>query len=183
MSGRHSRLPWFLVLGAGAVLGFGPVACVGRGYYGGPYDYPGGAAAAVAIADLNGDGKPDLVSTNPGTQAGSGFLSVQLQAPGQPGGFQGPIRSFAGGNPGNLAVASLGGSAGPSAVVVNGQVAVNPSAANTVSVLRPNGVQPGAFLAPVTLPLGTRNPVDVAMGDNSRLVEAQGAHGDAEAVG
>jgi hypothetical protein len=144
----------------------GPLACVGHSYYGGPYDYPGtAAAAAVAVADVNGDGKLDLVSTQPGVLAGSGFVSVLLQAPGQPGGFQGPFRSAAGVNPGNLAVASLGGSAGPAVAVVNGQVAVNPSAANTVSVLLPNSAQPGAFLAPVTLPLGTRNPVDVAMGD------------------
>jgi hypothetical protein len=64
---------------------------------------------------------------------------------------------------------SLGGSANPAVAVVNGQMSVNPSAANTVSVLLPNGSQPGAFLALATLPLGTRNPAAMAMVNLTRV--------------
>ena len=82
MSGRHSRLPLFLVLGVLADLGFGPLACTGPGYWGGPTYSP--AAAGVAIGDLNGGGKPDPASAD-------GDIVVRSQVAGQPGVFETPV--------------------------------------------------------------------------------------------
>jgi hypothetical protein len=75
---------------------------------------------AIAIADLNGDGKPDLVTANSGNT-----VSVLLNR-GQ-GSFE-PKRSYAAGGSGSLTVADLNGDGTPDLVTANGR-------ADTVSVL------------------------------------------------
>jgi hypothetical protein len=163
MMGRHVGLTLFFALIAIAVLGFGLLGCYGSsGTYPGPDPgYP--ATAAVALADLNGDGKLDLIGSNSGARGQAGFVSVRLQNPAQPGGFQAPLRSSCGPNPGNLAVGSLGGAL-PSVAVVNQQLVPMANAANTVSVLMPNAAQPGTFLTPSLYP-GITGPSSVAIGD------------------
>ena len=159
MSGRHPWLTLGLAVLAFAVLGFGLLNCGGTDHF-----YPRSTTTAVAAVDLNGDGRLDLVSAN-AAFGGPSFVTVRLQDPAQSGGFQAPIRSAAGINPASLAAGSLGAGARPSLVVVNQQAAPMPGAANSVSVLQPDGSRPGAFLAPVALPVGTRNPMDAALGD------------------
>jgi len=163
MTVRHPNIAWWLGLIAVMVLGFSLLGCYGRRYDRPPSTY----TAAVAGADLNGDGKADLLGADQAGWSAAGFVSVRLQDSTQPGGLQAPLRSSAGINPASLAVGSLGGSALPGVVVVNQQAqpALNP--ANTVSVLQP-GAQPGTFLAPITLPVGARNPVDAALGALTR---------------
>ena len=155
----------FTAAGAALTLGLLALGCYSGTRYG--FVGPGLYAAGVAIADCNGDGKLDLVSSNNGF-GGASFVSVRLQNGASPGTFLAPVRTLAGANLGSLAVGPLGVGAAPSVVVVNGQVAPSPSAANTVSVLLPNPAVAGGFLAPVPLPVGTRNPVDAAMGDLNR---------------
>jgi hypothetical protein len=162
MRAKQLALTFCLTLVAVVVLGFGLLHCGGNAYYSPGPGFPG--TAAVAVADINGDGKLDLVGSNPAYRGQAGFVTVRLQDSTKPGGFQGPMRSSCGVNPGNLAVGSLGG-ATSAVAVVNQQAAPSVNAANTVSVLLPNSAQPGAFLAPVTLPVGSRNPQDVALGD------------------
>jgi len=130
---------------------------------------PGGGAQtlAVAVADLNGDGRPDLVSS---ASAGGwsypyGYVSVALQSAATAGTFLAPVRSAAGTNPSVFAVVKFQGSALPGLVVANPPVAASASASNTVSVLLPNPAVPGGFLAPEALALGTRNPTAVAASD------------------
>jgi hypothetical protein len=162
--GTHSNVGR-LALGGSVALGLGLLGCGGGG--GAPYlfnNYPTSYVAAVAIADLNGDGYADLVCSVQDS-GGPSFVSALLQRSAQRGTFQAPVRSSAGAYPGSLAVASLGAGANPSVAVVNRQVTPVLDPANTVSVLLPNAAQPGGFLAPVALPVGAGNPVAVAMGD------------------
>jgi len=159
MTGRHPWLTLGLAMLAFAVLGFGLLNCGGSDRF-----QPRSTSTAVAAVDLNGDGRLDLVSAN-AAFGGPSFVTVRLQDPSQPGGFQAPIRSGAGVNPASLAAGSLGAGARPSLVVVNQQAAPMIGAANTVSVLQPDAARPGGFLAPVALPVGTRNPMDAALGD------------------
>lgn len=119
--------------------------------------------SAVAAADLDGDGRTDLLGASQADFGMDGFVTTRLQDPTRAGGFQGPVRSFAGANPSSLAVGSLSPGARPGAVVVNQQVVSMVNAANTVTVLLP-AAQPGTFLDPVMLQLGPRNPFDAALG-------------------
>jgi hypothetical protein len=161
---RHPNIARWLGPVAVLMLGFSLLGCYG-GNHGGYYGRPPATyyTAAVAGADVNGDGKVDLLGANQAGFGASGFVSVRLQDPSQPGGLQAPLRSSAGTNPASLAVGSLGGSALPGVVVVNQQAQSSINPANTVSVLLP-GTQPGTFLAPIALPVGARNPVDAALG-------------------
>jgi hypothetical protein len=104
---------------------------------------------AVAIADLNGDGKADLVTVNTGASTVSVLLGTGT------GGF-GPKTDFAtGAVPHGLAVADLDGDGHLDVVVAN-------TGENTVSVLRGTGT--GALSAATSFPTGTA-PFFLAIGD------------------
>ena len=166
MASRLSHL-WVVPLAAGLVLA--QISCFSRreerGYYPGEAVYP---ATYVAVADLDGNGLPDIIDTVHAEGGGipsAGWLSTRLQNPSNPGSFFPPMATQAGANPAGLVVAPLSLGAKPGVVVVNRQVAPDPGAANTVSVLFPDPKAAGAFKAPVALPVGARNPVDVAVAD------------------
>jgi hypothetical protein len=108
----------------------------------------GAEPGAVAVADLTGDGKLDLVVSN----YGDSTVSV---LPGNGDGSFGPQRVFQVEDPEQVAVADLNGDGRPDLVIANG-------GANTVSVLPGNG--DGTFQSRQGFAVGTR-PAAVAVAD------------------
>ena len=104
---------------------------------------------SVAVADVNGDGIPDLVVTDAATGTVDVFLGVGN------GTFKGPLVSPAGPDPTSVAVADLNGDGIADVVVTN-------PGTNTVSVLIGNG--DGTFRSPVAFAAG-QGPADVAVAD------------------
>jgi hypothetical protein len=105
----------------------------------------------LKLADVNGDGKPDIVESNFGT----GTVGVLLND--GHGGFSAPTYTNVGNGPAGIAVGDINGDGFPDIVVGN-------TGDNTVSVLLNNGH--GGFTAqtPVTLASGAI-PLNVALGD------------------
>ncbi len=109
----------------------------------------GTAPESTVVADMNGDGKPDIVVAN----YGSGTVSVML---GHGDGTFGSPRTFACGPTGNQAVvADVNHDGIPDVIVAN-------ATDNTVSVLLGNG--DGSLLARKIFPAGS-DPRSVAVGD------------------
>lgn len=106
-----------------------------------PTNYPTGARSQdVAIGDLNGDGKPDLVVANAGRLSTTGSVSVLLQDSGRPGFFL-PAVNYAGVlQPLSVAIADLNGDGKPDIAVADGDIA-------TILFQQPG--MPGRFQSPV----------------------------------
>jgi uncharacterized repeat protein (TIGR01451 family) len=108
-----------------------------------------GAPVAVAVSDLNRDGKPDIITANRRTNDVSVLLGIGN------GTFQPAIDYPADVSPFGVAVSDLNGDGKPDLVVAN-------ELSNDVSVLIGNG--DGSFQPPVNY--GTGNfPITVAVGD------------------
>jgi hypothetical protein len=102
------------------------------------YSTPG-QSIDVAVDDLNGDHKPDLVVANL-APANTGSVSVLLQDPAHPGAFLAATNYPALGQPLSVAIADLNGDGHPDIAIADG-----PSA----GVLLQNAASPGSF-SPVT---------------------------------
>ncbi len=100
---------------------------------------------ALAVSDLDGDGKPDFVTSD--VKAGKVFLSLAGAA---------PTAYGSGKNPWGLAIGDLTLDGKPDVVVPNGQ-------SNQVSVLANKGG--GVLDAPAAFPLANPNPGRVALAD------------------
>ena len=109
----------------------------------------GSSPASAAIADLNGDGRPDLVVAN----FGSNTVSVLLEN--AAGTFSGKTDFGTGGAPCSVAIADVNGDGRPDLVVAN-------AVSNTVSVLLGNG--DGTFATRTDFGTGI-NPCSVAIVD------------------
>jgi hypothetical protein len=133
------------------LLGNGTGAFPTSNYYSlpSPFEVPPSSFAppSVTAADLNGDGKPDLVATD----AGDGAADVLLNSGN--GTFTGPTSFNAVGGPNSVAIADVNGDGKPDLVTTNG---------NTVSIQPGDGK--GAFGNPYVFAAGS-GPVSVAVGD------------------
>ncbi len=120
------------------------------------YDVPN----SVAIADVNGDGRADLVVAVTQVLYGApdpGLVSVLLQEVGMPGSFRIGQEVPAGFSPSTLLLANLDGAGNPDVVVAN-------AGSGDVTVLLQDIAQPGVFLPPDAVVTGG-SPFDVATGD------------------
>jgi autotransporter-associated beta strand protein len=111
----------------------------------GTFQYP----TQIVLADLTGDGLPDILAVNPGAHT----VSVLLNTGAPP--FQPLLSSAPVPNPYGLAAADLNGDGIP-------DLAVTTSANNSVNILLGNG--DGTFSDPLSFLVGT-NPGQVAIGD------------------
>jgi hypothetical protein len=149
-----------LALSLAAVL----VACGGDSHWG-----PRTTAlpvTTVATADVNGDGKVDILDTLDDARSNlSGWLSVRVQDATRPGSYLAPVASDAGVNPGAFAVAPLTPGGRPGLVVVNGPINGTSPSGFGVSVLYPDPGMAGGFLAPLPLAAAGMVPLGVAVGD------------------
>lgn len=115
------------------------------------YDTGAQDAGSVAVADLNGDGKPDIVvADNEIVFSNPGMVGVLLNK--GDGTFYPAVTYASGGAlPYSVAVADVNGDGIPDLVVAHYCVGVNDCNSNTVSVLLGNG--DGTFMAPVSIPI------------------------------
>jgi hypothetical protein len=124
---------------------------------------------SVPVADLNGDGKPDIAAsatfTASGLGAKTGFVGIYLEDPAKPGTFLPPAKYSIGEEPVFLAIGDLNGDGKPDLVVVNSTLGgTSDLFANQLSVLLQDPAKPGQFLPPVNYPIG-QIPSSVAVGD------------------
>ncbi len=136
----------------------------------------GGFASSVAVADVNGDGKPDLAVANDNSNP-TGSVSILLGN--GDGTFQPAVTYNSGGQYAiSVVIAELNGDAKPDLVVLN--------ASGTLGILRGNG--DGTFQAVVTYGTGGTSPSSVAVADVNGdgkldLVVTNQTGGNGEAVG
>ena len=114
------------------------------------YDSGGGYAESIAVADVNGDGKPDLLVANYSSQLGV------LLGNGD-GTFQSPATYSSGGHAQSVVVADVNGDGKPDVVVANGVDS------RQVGVLLGNG--DGTFQPVVLYDSGGANPSSAAVAD------------------
>jgi hypothetical protein len=111
----------------------------------------GAQPQSVKIADVNGDGLPDIIVANFGPGAdgmGAAGVSVLLQDAAHPGTFLPPVTYTTPGQSIDVWVADLDGDHKPDLVVAN----LAPSNTGSVSVLLQDPAHPGAFLAATNYP-------------------------------
>jgi hypothetical protein len=128
-----------------------------------PVSFPAGAQPqSVKIADVDGDGLPDLIVADlgPGNDGkGSAGVSVLLQDAAHPGTFLAPVTYPTPGQSIDVAVGDLGDGK-PDLAVAN----LLPVGTGSVSVLLQDPAHPGAFLAATNYP-GLGQPLSVAIAD------------------
>jgi hypothetical protein len=124
----------------------------------------GGMTASVAVGDLNGDGKPDIVATSYDINGNNGQVTIFFQNPASPGTFLAGVSFPAGAQPQSVRIADVNGDGLPDLVVANRGPGSDGTGMAGVSVLLQNAASPGTFLAPVTYatPWGA---IDVGVAD------------------
>ena len=121
-------------------------------------------AAAVAIADLNGDGANDIVVATSDANGNNGAVFVFYQNAAAHGTFLAPVSFPAGAQPDAIKVADVNGDGLPDIIVSNLGPGADSTGSAGVSVLLQDHANPGHFLTPVTYATQD-SPVDVAVAD------------------
>jgi hypothetical protein len=135
------------------------------GTFGSPVSMPTNlSTASVAVGDLNGDGKADIVATGYDANGNNGQVLIFYQNPAEPGVFFSPMTFPAGPQPQSVKIADMNGDGLPDLVVAD----FGPGSDNTgtagVAILLQDATNHGSFLAPMSYAtLG--GAVDVAVGD------------------
>jgi len=124
----------------------------------------GNPTAGIAIGDLNGDGKPDIVAASSDVNGNNGRISIFFQDPAHPGAFLARVDFPAGAQPQSVKIADVNGDGLPDLIVANLGPGTDGTGSSGVSVLLQDPAHPGTFLAPVTYATQA-GAVSVAVGD------------------
>ncbi len=122
------------------------------------------SATSVAVADLNGDGKLDVVAATSDASGNNGAVYVFYQSATSPGTFLAATTFPAGAQPQAVRIADVNGDGLPDLVVANLGPGTDRMGSPGVSVLLQDVAHPGHFLPPVTYATQA-SAVDVAVGD------------------
>jgi hypothetical protein len=106
--------------------------------------------SGVAIADVNGDGLPDIVASTYDANGNNGAVLVFLQSKSSPGTFASPVSYPAGAQPQTVRAADLRSIGVMDLVVANLGPGTDGTGSSGVSVLLQSTTTPGTFAAPVT---------------------------------
>ena len=105
----------------------------------------GNDPASIAIGDLNGDGKLDIVTANYDLGNGTGTVSVLLQDASRPGQFLAATSTATGNHPASVAIGDMNGDGRPDLAVADN---------DGISVLFQNPATPGTFLPRTLIRVG-----------------------------
>jgi hypothetical protein len=151
-----------------ATLALGSLASCGSAGNGGNVVIPPfNSYSSVAVADLNGDEKLDIIacySKVSGPPPHPGIVAIYLQDAANPGTFLSPVNYDVGNDPVALAIGDLNGDGNPDIVTANTIMNVDGTGSSSVSVLLQDPANPGHFLGAASYPTGF-SPVAVAIGD------------------
>jgi hypothetical protein len=150
--GGVSNVQFFSIAVAVGSVSFLPAVA----YSSGGQPYTGSGTTSLAVADLRGNGRLDVVVANQGGESnGDGSAGVLL---GKGDGTLQPVVTYDSGgvDPTSIAVADVNGDGKPDLLVVNGSN-------NTVAVLLGNG--DGTFRSPVLYDSGGYDPGSIAVAD------------------
>ncbi len=119
---------------------------------------------SVAVADLNGDGAPDIVAATSDSSGDNGAVMIFYQDPGKRGTFSAPVSFPAGAQPQSVKIADVNGDGLPDLIVANFGPGSDGQGSAGVSVLLQDPAHPGSFLPPVTYTT-PGSSIDVAVAD------------------
>jgi FG-GAP-like repeat/FG-GAP repeat len=122
---------------------------------------------SVAVADLNGGGRLDIVASYSkiaGPPPHPGVVAIFFQDAANPGNFLPPVNYDVGNDPVALAIGDLNGDGNLDIATANTIMNVDGTGSSSVSVLLQDSGNPGRFLSAVNYPTGF-SPVAVAIGD------------------